>query len=246
MKNKNSDKLYNITNNNSTNMTSSSNPNNFNINNNTNLNRYKNNNLLLKENSLQYNINSKTGKKQKNYNLNKTSPNKKYSEDKYENQSRIGTKINEILEQLREYNDASRASLVQFHNGGHNLVNSSFLKMDMTNEKVKLGVALLQSEFKDQYKDLLSYWCEQLVKEGFCYVEDIEDIKSIDTSMYNFLHSRHIVSIYGVSITDTKGHLIGFINIDYMAGDIQPDLDSIAADLHDKKLKIEALLSLDK
>ena len=88
MKNKNSDKLYNITNNNSTNMTSSSNPNNFNINNNTNLNRYKNNNLLLKENSLQYNINSKTGKKQKNYNLNKTSPNKKYSEDKYENQSR--------------------------------------------------------------------------------------------------------------------------------------------------------------
>lgn len=166
--------------------------------------------------------------------------------EQYENQSRIGTKINEILEQLRDCNDASRASLVQFHNGGHNLVNGSFLKMDMTNEKVKLGVALLQSEFKDQYKDLLSYWCEQLVKEGFCYVENIEDIKSIDTSMYNFFHSRHIVSIYGVSITDTKGHLIGFINVDFMAGDTQPDLDSIAADLHDKKLKIEALLSLDK
>ena len=96
IKNKNTDKLYNITNN-STNITSSSNPNNFNINNNTNLNKYKSNNLLLKENSLQYNMNFKTNKKQKSYNLNKTSPNKKLSEDKIENLSRnIQTNINNI------------------------------------------------------------------------------------------------------------------------------------------------------
>lgn len=162
----------------------------------------------------------------------------------YETQSKVGTKINDTLEHMRESNDASRASLVQFHNGGHNLINNSFLKMDMTNEKVKLGVALLQSEFKDQYKDLFSYWCEQLATEGFCYIEDIEDIKNIDTSMYNFLHSRHIVSIYGVSITDSEGYPIGFINLDFMAGDKQ-DLENIKSCLHDKKLKIEALLSLN-
>ena len=96
IKNKNTDKLYNITNN-STNITSSSNPNTFNINNNTNLNKYKNNNLLLKENSLQNNNNFKSNKKQKNYNLNKTSPNKKLSEDKIENLSRnIKSNINSI------------------------------------------------------------------------------------------------------------------------------------------------------
>ena len=96
IKNKNTDKLYNITNN-STNITSSSNPNTFNINNNTNLNKYKNNNLLLKENSLQNNNNFKTNKKQKNYNLNKRSPNKKLSEDKIENLSRnIQANINSI------------------------------------------------------------------------------------------------------------------------------------------------------
>lgn len=75
--------------------------------------------------------------------------------------------------------------------------------MDMTNERVKLGVALMQSEFKDQYKDLFSYWCNQLAKDGYCYIADVEDIKELDTSMYNFLSSRHIVSTYGISINDS-------------------------------------------
>lgn len=75
--------------------------------------------------------------------------------------------------------------------------------MDMTNERVKLGVALMQSEFKDQYTALFSYWCNQLIKDGYCYIADVEDIKDIDTSMYNFLSSRNIVSTYGISINDS-------------------------------------------
>ena len=89
-KNKNNDKLYNITNN-STNITSTSNINNINnnINNNTNLKQYKKNtNLILKDNSLQTHSNLKIGKKQKNMSLNKTNPNKKYTEDINSNKSR--------------------------------------------------------------------------------------------------------------------------------------------------------------
>jgi hypothetical protein len=89
-KNKNNDKLYNITNN-STNITSTSNINNINnnINNNTNLKQYKKNtNLILKDNSLQTHSNLKIGKKPKNMSLNKTNPNKKYTEDINSNKSR--------------------------------------------------------------------------------------------------------------------------------------------------------------
>ena len=89
-KNKNNDKLYNITNN-STNITSTSNTNNINnnINSNTNLKQYKKNtNLILKDNSLQTHSNLKIGKKQKNISLNKTNPNKKYTEDINSNKSR--------------------------------------------------------------------------------------------------------------------------------------------------------------
>lgn len=115
--------------------------------------------------------------------------------------------------------------------------------MDMTNERVKLGVALMQSEFKDQYKDLFSYWCNQLAKDGYCYIADVEDIKEVDTSMYNFLSSRNIVSTYGISINDSEGYLIGYIALDFMVGDHQ-DFTKIQECLKDKKIKIETLMSI--
>lgn len=127
---------------------------------------------------------------------------------------------------------------------GHNLINQSFLKMDMTNEKLKLNVASIQSEFKDQYRDFFAYLCNELEDNGKCDIPTIDLLRDKDVSMYNFFKHKNITSIYAVSINDALGYPIGFIMLNFLEGDYQ-DINQIHSCLNDKKIKIETLLSLN-
>lgn len=164
--------------------------------------------------------------------------------EQYNTRSKVAKEINDSLERAREKSNATRVYLAQYHNGGHNLVNQSFLKMDITNEKVKLGIAPIQSEFKDQYKELFSYWCNKLESDGICFINDVEELKHLDNSMYSFFTRRNITSAFGISINDSEGYPIGFIGMEFMKDDIY-DMKQIQHCLQDKKIKVETLLSLN-
>lgn len=64
--------------------------------------------------------------------------------------------------------------------------------MSMTNEVVKIGVQPFISEFQNQFRAMFSYWVNEIDTKGFCDIENIEDIKLKDTSMYEFLRTRNI------------------------------------------------------
>ena len=85
---------------------------------------------------------------------------------------------------------ASRASLVQYHNGGKGVNRQSFLKMSMTNEQVQLGVKPIISTFKDQFRSVLAYFVKEINEKGYCYIDDFEDLQSIDAGTYEFLRDR--------------------------------------------------------
>ena len=118
----------------------------------------------------------------------------------------------------------------------------SFLKMSMTNESVKLGLSSLMPEFQNVFRSFFAYLCEKLIKDGYCYVDDINTLKDVDTTMYEFLYSRDVQSIYSIPIENKNGTVIGFIYIEFTNGD-NVDKEQVEHCLHDKKIRIETLLN---
>ena len=156
--------------------------------------------------------------------------------------SHIDNTINDYLKRVRNATNASRVALVRFHNGGKDMNGLSFLKMSMTNETIQSGLAPLMPDFRNIFRSFYSYWCERLIIEGHCYIDDVEKLKDVDPTMYEFLQSRGIVAIYGIPIVNKNESVIGFIYIEYVHNkDINKE--QVLSCLDDKKLKIEVLLN---
>ena len=158
--------------------------------------------------------------------------------------TRITEEIDKTLQQILIYTNADRVDLVQYHNGGKGINKQSFLKMSMTNEQVKVGVKPFMSEFKDQFRSVISYITKKLNEEGYCYINDSEQIKLIDPGTYEFLLNRGIESKYCMAIHNTQdGSVIGFVCIEYIKKEnAKPDLvDEV---LKEKQKIFETLLNL--
>lgn len=134
----------------------------------------------------------------------------------------INNIVDDTLRRLREDANASRAYIVQYHNGGKGINRQAFQKMSMTNEQVKLSIKPIMNEFKDQYRMSLSYFVNKLRDEGKCYIRDVEEIKNIDVSTYEFMKFKEIKSLYGKAIRGSEGNVIAFIGLDYEGRDV-PD-----------------------
>ena len=195
IKNKNTDKLYNITNNNSTNITSSSNPNTFNINNNTNLNKYKNNNLLLKENALQNNLNLKLNKKQKNNNLNKTSPTRKFSEDKDENKSR---NIQLNMNSINSINSNNSKTLYGFNfHTSNKIINNLINKEKKINLKSKSNSNHYHSQNSEKLKS-------NMFNNNYIYNSNFpQNLQNIDRNINFYQNRNNKLNLVVKSYTDT-------------------------------------------
>ena len=129
---------------------------------------------------------------------------------KYDEDVAIDKEINSVLNKLKDSLNPTRTYLVTFHNGGKDLSGLSFLKMSMRNEVTAPNIKPLQPEFQGIFRNTFSYLCNEITEKGQCYVEDREDIKEIDSSLYDFMNIRDIYSLYGKAIINNDGHIIRF------------------------------------
>ena len=106
--------------------------------------------------------------------------------------TQVELQINDCLKRVQQKTNASRVSLVRYHNGNKGMDGLSFLKMSMTNECVKIGIQPIMQEFQNYFRSFLPYWIHQLDQTGKCYIDDIEDIKDIDTNSYEYLKTRGV------------------------------------------------------
>lgn len=157
--------------------------------------------------------------------------------------SDISNQIDDLLSRMLIETSASRTALIQYHNGGKGVNKQSFLKMSMTNEQVQLGVKPFMPEFKDQFRSVLSYFTKQINDNNYCYITDIEDILDEDTSMYEFMNNRSIISAFGYGIRGKENNVIGFVIIEYMS-DIKVNLDAINKCFKEHYKVFETLLTL--
>ena len=158
--------------------------------------------------------------------------------------TKIDEEIDVFLEKTLVACNASRVSLIKYHNGGNDMLGNSILKMSMSNEKCAAGVIHILGSFQNQLRSFSTLLVKELNEKGICFIEDIENIKNIDNSIYQYLKQIGIKAKYTIAITNIKTNcVIGYMSIDF-ANNEHIDLEQVKHCLQDKKLKIEALLNL--
>ena len=158
-------------------------------------------------------------------------------------QTKISEQVDKCLQEILLQTNASRASLVQYHNGGTGVNKQRFLKMSMTNEQVQLGVKPLITEFRDQFRSVLGYFVKQINDEGVCFIPDVELVKDVDSSLYEFMSGRNIQSKFGVAIKGPDDYVFGFICIEFLDKS-KVDVDKIKFVLTDYQHTIQTLLNM--
>lgn len=165
------------------------------------------------------------------------------SDDENAKITKVSQEIDECLQEILEETKADRASLVQYHNGGKGINKQSFLKMSMTNEQTKQNVKPVIVEFKDQFRNVLSYFVKEIGDKGYCYIQDVDSIASVDNGMYEFLKARGVEAKFGVAVRNANNFVIGFICLEF--GNKQTaDINKIKKSFEGKQKAIEALLNL--
>ena len=123
--------------------------------------------------------------------------------------------VDTILEDILKETNASRAFLVQYHNGGRGINKQAFLKMSVTNEKTLSGVKSIINMCKDQFRSVVGYFVNELAENGHCCIFDIEDIKSKDVGMYELMLTRGIEAKCGYAIHNNDGMVIAYLGVEF-------------------------------
>lgn len=157
------------------------------------------------------------------------------------NIAQVEKQINDILNIILKETNASRVSIVKYHNGNKDMTGKLFLKMSMTNEVVNLGVKQMMTEFKEIFRSFLAYWCHEIEINEYCSIADAEQIKDNDINMYQYLISRNIESNFGIGLRDSYNDVIGFVSLEYLHKD-EYNEEKIKESLNKNLPKIEALV----
>ena len=150
--------------------------------------------------------------------------------------------IDAILQDILIETNASRVSLVQYHNGGKGINKQAFLKMSMTNEKIQLGVKPIISDFKDQFRSVLGYFVNEIEANGHCYITDVNEMIEKDIGMYEFMRNRGVESKFGYAIHDSNNMVIAFICVEY-GSKAKATVETIDTSFKEHYREIERLLN---
>lgn len=156
----------------------------------------------------------------------------------------IEKQINDTLNTILKETDASRVSIVKYHNGNKDMTGKSFLKMSMTNEVINIGVASMMTSFKDVFRSFLSYWCHEIEENGYCIIEDTENIKEQDITLYQYLKTINVQAKYGMALKDNYNNVIGILCIEFLDKD-DFDIKKIKTSLDENFSKIETLIAVN-
>ena len=156
----------------------------------------------------------------------------------------IEKQINDTLNIILKETNASRVSIVKYHHGNKDMTGKSFLKMSMTNEVINIGVASMMTSFKDVFRSFLAYWCHEIEENGYCIIEDTENIKEQDITLYQYLKTINVQAKYGMALKDNYNNVIGILCIEFLDKD-DFDVKKIKTSLDENFSKIETLIAVN-
>lgn len=122
--------------------------------------------------------------------------------------------IQSVLEKLVFECSATRAYIVQLHNGGHNVSGVPFIKFSMTNEWCPISVERESPSYRDVPLGVFSGLTYALIKDKAIYCPDIEHLKKYDTSSYAIYKNKGVKSVYISGIFNLRETLIGMVIVE--------------------------------
>ena len=134
---------------------------------------------------------------------------------KIKHQSSIDMKIHNRLEEIKEYLNADRVQIYDFHNGGHYANGRSALKTSCSFEVVRNGIEGHQKELQAVPLSCIPQFVQELIKNNELKVDDLEEIKDTMPSTYQLKKEQNIASFYDIILNNEKGEPIGFLAFQY-------------------------------
>lgn len=135
---------------------------------------------------------------------------------KIKQQVNIDDLIISKMEDLKEFLNADRVQIYDFHNGGHYANGRSALKTSCTYEVIRTGISHKQNYLQSIPLSCLSRFVSKLMNDGFLEVKNLEEIKDEMPSTYQLKKDMEINSFYDVILNNKNGEPIGFLAVQYV------------------------------
>lgn len=124
--------------------------------------------------------------------------------------------IIEKMESLKEYLNADRVQIYDFHNGGHYANGRSALKTSCSYEVVRNGIVPKQNQLQSIPLPCIAKFISQLLNDNFMEIKELEEIKEAMPSTYQLKKSQNINSFYDIVLNNKAGEPIGFLAIQFV------------------------------
>ena len=178
----------------------------------------------------------------KNFYKQEESDREKKHDDLMKYRFAIGPMISNTLKDLIITTGASRASLIEMHNGTNSLSGIPFVYGDMVYEETDKDVVYTMDEYKDfnlsRYPFIVLHYYEG------SWFGSVEDIKNIDKMLYSRM-SFFGTKYFGFMTINGLNGPIGFLTISFKDDEI-PSTKKIITELGIASQKITALLENSK
>lgn len=133
--------------------------------------------------------------------------------EKLPKQNTLDMEIIDKMEYVKEILNADRIHVYEFHNGDNWSDHRPAYKFSCTYEVFKAGNKPIQNECIGLLTNCMPLFVDKIIKENKFVCEDLEDLKDIMPSTYNFKKSINVKSFYDVAIKNKDGKVIGFVAI---------------------------------
>lgn len=134
---------------------------------------------------------------------------------KIKKQCNIDYEIISRMESLKEFLNADRVQLYDFHNGGHYANGRSALKTSCTYEVCRSGCKSYQMYLQAIPLSCVPQFIKTLLNKEELKVNNLEQIKDTMQSTYSLKREQGIKSFYDVIIYNKAKEPIGFLAIQY-------------------------------
>lgn len=135
---------------------------------------------------------------------------------KIRNQCNIDNEIIKRMEELKEYLNADRVQVYDFHNGGHYANGRSALKTSCTYEVCRTGCRSYQMYLQSIPLSCIPQFIETLLNNEELGINDLEDMKDTMTSTYHLKKDQGVRCFYDIVIHNKNKEPIGFLAIQYL------------------------------
>lgn len=135
---------------------------------------------------------------------------------KIKNQCNIDNEIIKRMEELKEYLNADRVQVYDFHNGGHYANSRSALKTSCTYEVCRSGCRAYQMYLQSIPLSCIPQFVETLLNNEELKVNDLENIKESMSSAYHLKKDQGVRCFYDIVIHNKDKEPIGFLAIQYL------------------------------